>query len=267
MREVDIVRKYYDEDPAVEWERLERHYFEFEITKHYMRKYLSGKRILDIGGGPGRYAIWLAQEGFDVTLLDLSDANISFAKEKAVEKGVSIRALQADARDLSLLGNEVFDHVLLMGPLYHLFEEKDRIQCVSEASSRLRTGGLLFASFITLHAGLNYYLSECPDEILQELTFAPEYLDCLAESRSWSGTAFTEAVFMHPAEIEPFFKKCGYKKQVLFSQEGVTGVAEPEIMNASTDVKDLYMKLSLSLCEKPEYFAYAQHLMYIGMKP
>ena len=200
MREVDIVRKYYDEDPAVEWERLERHYFEFEITKHYLRKFLSGKRILDIGGGPGRYAIWLAQEGFDVTLLDLSDANISFAKEKAVEKGVSIRALQADARDLSLLGNEVFDHVLLMGPLYHLFEEKDRIRCVSEASSRLRTRGFLFATFITLHAGLNYYLSECPDEILQELTFAPEYLDCLAEGRSWSGTAFTEAVFMHPAE-------------------------------------------------------------------
>ncbi|MBQ6735640.1 MAG: class I SAM-dependent methyltransferase [Lachnospiraceae bacterium] len=266
MSESEIVKAYYDADPALEWNRLERHYFEFEITKHYLKKYLSGKKILDIGGGPGQYSIWLAKEGFDVTLVDLSDGNIAFAKEKAEETGVNIRAVQADARDLSVLGDEIYDHVLLMGPLYHLFEEADRIRCVEEASAHLSKGGLLFASFIALHAGLNYYLSECPADIIQELTLAPEYLDHLAENKSWYGSAFTEAGFIHPDEIVPFFEACGYEKQVLFAQEGVTGVAEPEILDASEDVRALYLKLSLSLCEKPEYFAYTQHLMFIGKR-
>ena len=46
----------------------------------------------------------------------------------------------------------------------------------------------------------------------------------------------------------------------------MTGVAEPEILDASKDVRALYLKLSLSLCEKPEYFAYTQHLMFIGKR-
>ena len=266
MSEVEVVQAFYDSDPANEWGRLEEHYFEFEITKHYLKKYLTGKKILDVGGGPGRYSIWLASQGYDVTLLDLSAGHIEFAKEKAAEAGAEIRAMQADARDLSLLGDEKFDHVLLMGPLYHLFSEEDRMQCVREASAHLEERGLLFASFIALHAGLNYYLSECPGKIVQELDLSPDYLDNLVAGQSWYGLAFTEAGFTQIDEIVPFFEKCGYEKLTLFGQEGVTGVAEPEIMAASETAKEVYMKLSLALCEKPEYFAYTQHLMYIGRK-
>ena len=260
----EAVKEFYDQDPSNEWNRLEGHSFEFEITKHFLKKYLSGKKILDIGGGPGRYSIWLASEGYDVTLLDLSDANVAFAKKKAEEYGVSIRAMQADARDLSLLGDEVFDHVLLMGPLYHLYDEADRARCVQEAAAHLQKEGLLFASFIALHAGLNYYLAEGPSNIMRELELSPDYLDNLAENKTWCGLAFTEAVFMQPADIVPFFESCGFEKLTLFGQEGVIGVAEPEILAAEESVRQLYMKLSLALCENPAYYAYTNHMMYIG---
>ena len=43
-----------------------------------MDKYIRpGDRILDIGGGPGRYAIRFAQRGCAVTLVDLSPGNIA----------------------------------------------------------------------------------------------------------------------------------------------------------------------------------------------
>ena len=49
------------------------------MTKRYMEEYIPNdtpQKILDIGGGPGRYSIFLAQKGHDVTLFDLSGKNI-----------------------------------------------------------------------------------------------------------------------------------------------------------------------------------------------
>ena len=59
MSEVEIVKKNYDDDPEAEWRRLEGYHFEFEITKHMMDRYLKKGKVLDIGGGPGRYSIYL----------------------------------------------------------------------------------------------------------------------------------------------------------------------------------------------------------------
>lgn len=66
---IKIVQEHYDSDVQKEWDRLERHPFEFKITTHMMDKYIKpGDRILDIGGGPGRYSIYYANKGCDVTL-------------------------------------------------------------------------------------------------------------------------------------------------------------------------------------------------------
>ncbi len=50
-----------------------------------------GEHILDIGGGPGRYSIYFAQRGCDVTLLDLSEGNAAFAREKAAQMGLPLK--------------------------------------------------------------------------------------------------------------------------------------------------------------------------------
>jgi len=61
---VKIVKEFYDKDATVEWERLQRHQFEFELTTRYINRYVKpGDKILDIGGGPGRYSLYLAAKG------------------------------------------------------------------------------------------------------------------------------------------------------------------------------------------------------------
>ncbi len=90
-----------------------------------MDRYIQpGCSILDIGGGPGHYSIHYAKQGHPVTLLDLSDENVRFAKKKARQCGVKITALQGNALDLSRFPDESFDTVFLMGPLYHLMNEE-----------------------------------------------------------------------------------------------------------------------------------------------
>ena len=123
------IEQFYDTDPAKEWERLARHRMEFAVSMRAIREHLPPPpaHILDIGGGPGRYSIALAKLGYDVTLLDLSKANIEFARSKAAAEGCALKdAVHGNALDLSRFADGIFDGVLLMGPLYHLIALEDR---------------------------------------------------------------------------------------------------------------------------------------------
>lgn len=264
MSEVENVKKHYDDNSLIEWNRLEGFHFEFEITKHMLHKHLKKGKILDIGGGPGRYSIYLASLGYDVTLVDLSDENIKLAKEKAKEFNVNLEAYQCDARDLSKLKLDEYDNILIMGPLYHLFGENDREKCVLEAKKHLKKDGRIFVSFISITGGLNYYLDECPEELINET--ALDLFDRMENDESWFGQAFTDAYFINNLSIVPFFEKLGFEKLTLFGQEGITGTRLSYIQSLNTEIRKMYLQLSLRLCENPQYFSYSSHLMYIGRK-
>ena len=51
---------------------------------------------LDLAGGGGRHAIWLAQRGLEVTLADISHVALDIAWQRAAEAGVTIQTMEAD---------------------------------------------------------------------------------------------------------------------------------------------------------------------------
>ena len=126
-----IIKQFYDQNAQYEWDRLTRHPFEFRVTTHFMERYVkSGDSILDIGGGPGRYSLHFLKKGNNVTLTDLSDGNIEFAKVEAQQQGLSLQALTCDALHIREQIPGFYDHVFLMGPLYHLMTEEEWFQAV-----------------------------------------------------------------------------------------------------------------------------------------
>ena len=131
---IEAVKKHYDENAVQEWERLENHPFEFLFTTYMMDQYIQpGDTILDIGGGPGRYSIYYAKKHCGVTLVDLSSGNIALAKEKAAESHVDIQMYVGNCLDLDAMALGTYDHVFLMGPLYHLTDAADRKRAVELA--------------------------------------------------------------------------------------------------------------------------------------
>ena len=128
----EAVAQLYDSMTEREWARMDRHRTEFYVTLRALREHLPPPpaRVLDCGGGPGRYAVELARWGYDVTLFDLSTGNLALAREKAAEAGVTLAGFeQGTALDLSRFADHSFDAVLLMGPLYHLLEEAEPSPC------------------------------------------------------------------------------------------------------------------------------------------
>jgi SAM-dependent methyltransferase len=123
---------------------------EFERSREIIGRHLppAPAVVADIGGGPGRYSLWLAGLGYAVRLRDVVPLHVEQARAAAAEVGVDVDARVGDARELDLLDASV-DVVLLLGPLYHLAERDDRIACLREARRVLRPGGVVFAAGIS----------------------------------------------------------------------------------------------------------------------
>jgi SAM-dependent methyltransferase len=120
---------------------------EFERTREILLRRLPPPPavVADIGGGPGRYALWLAGLGYTVRLRDIVPLHIEQAVLSAEAASLTVDAAVGDARDLDLADGSV-DAVLLLGPLYHLTDPADRNRCLEEACRVLRPGGVLFVA-------------------------------------------------------------------------------------------------------------------------
>ena len=265
---IDAVRDFYDNAPQTEWDRLERQPFEFELTTYMMDKYIRpGDSVLDIGGGPGRYSIHYAQKGCTVTLAELSPGNVALAKEKAKEAGVDFSAYAVNCLELDKLGLPQVDHVFLMGPLYHLQSEADRVKAVEAALRRLKPGGKLYASFIQLFSGLIYDLQHggyiCED---MANPACRKLVDGVLSGEDYSGPGFTAVYFYHLRNILPFMERFPLKKLHLFSQEGFLAPNKIQLMERGEDEIRQWTEVAKEYLEVPELLSWGEHIMYIGEK-
>lgn len=271
MSDRERVKAFYDGAPEAEWARLEENPWEFAINCAYIDRYAHpGQSVLDLGGGPGRYSIHLARRGCRVTLVDLSAGNVSLAREKAAEAGVEMRAVQGDVLDAPSLPEGEFDHVLCMGPLYHLLSEAERRAAVENCLARLKTGGVLFAAFITMYSDLLYklgHMADWPEGILgqERDEAARRFYDCLERGEEYAGEAFTRAYFVQAGGVERHFEGFPLKKLHLVGSEGVLA-SRKEFKKLTAEAKAAWMRLSLRLCEIPELLSWSEHLLYIGQK-
>ncbi len=104
-----------------------------------------GMTVFDVGGGVGYYSNWLASLGCTVSLYELAPSAVQHAID---HQTVPYYAEPADARSLPAEGDSC-DTLLLMGPLYHLIDKRDRLKALGEARRVLRHGGLLIATGIS----------------------------------------------------------------------------------------------------------------------
>ncbi len=258
------IRDYYDAGVETEWNRIVGRP-EFLLTCRFLDRYVSsGDQVLDIGGGPGRYSLYLAQKGCAVTLFDLSGENARFACERAMEQGVPLQALVGDAREVDRVISGPFDHVLLMGPMYHLLEAADRVKAVNAAVKLLKPGGIIFISFINLFAGIIYAMKFQPDIVADPVEQA--FYRAFMENRSFSGMAFTQAYFARQDEILPFMEQFPLEKLHFLGQEGITSPCEANIMGQPKEIVELWLDLAEKLCEREDLLSWSEHLMYIGRK-
>ena len=270
----DSVRTYYASFGEREWARLENPddgAVEFAVTCQAIATYLPpNARLLDIGGGPGRYTIWLAQRGHHVSLADLSPELLSIARTKIGQAGVGAmveEVLEADARDLSHWADDSFDAVLSLGPFYHLTDPDDRNRAAAELCRVLRVGGTAFVALMPRYAFLRRTLA-IPDE--RRHLAQPGFIERVLEEGVFINDVpgrFTDGYGVLPEEVSPFFEQHGFTTLALLAAEGIavdSRTALSELAASDPIVYQAVLDVITRTASDPSILGMAAHLLYVG---
>lgn len=245
---------------------------EFIRTQDILRRHLPKPPavVLDVGGGAGVHACWLARDGYDVHLVD--------AMPNLVEEAMAASAAQADhpiasctvadARDLPQ--EDVYaDVVCLLGPLYHLIERGDRLKALCEAYRVLRPGGILFAAVISRFASI---LDGINRDFINDARFGQIIEDDLRTGVHCNPTDnlqyFTTAYFHRPDEIAAELTEAGFRHKSNIAIEGPTWMLAD--LNARLNDRNRRNQLmhALRLIEtEPSILGSGAHILGIADKP
>ena len=194
---------------------------------------------------------------------------MDFARKKAEEENVPLTAYAKNCLELDGLNLGQFNHVFLMGPLYHLLEEEDRVQAVETALRHLKPGGKLYVSFIMVIGGVLYDLQNAGQlPIDRAMPEADPFFDAVADGRDFPNRiGFTTNYMYHQRNILPFMERFGLKNLHLFGQEGILAPNYKDLLARSPEEIGLWVELAKKYLEVPELLAFSEHAMYIGQKP
>jgi SAM-dependent methyltransferase len=98
-------------------------------------------RILELCCGTGRLTIPIAQDGFDISGVDLTPAMLKQAKVKAAALGLEIDFIEADIRTLEL--PDTYDLIIIpFNSIHHLYKNEDLFKAFKAVKKHLKEGGL-----------------------------------------------------------------------------------------------------------------------------
>ena len=270
-------RRYYDEFAEGEWERLDRDpvtRMEFENTTDYLAEHLPRAetrsepvRLLDAGGGAGRYAVWLAERDYDVTLVDLSDEQVRIAREKAGECGVADRvsAERGDVRDLRF-GDDRFDAVCCLGgPLSHVVDSDERATAMAELRRVARPGSPVFVSVIGRFAVLRDILKFCLDAehgLLAPVADDGDYTAERAEKYA-DGEGWAECHGFRADELEAELETAGFEVETLVGLENVANRMKRELAAADEDAVESVREVVRTLREDRTAVDWSEHILAV----
>jgi ubiquinone/menaquinone biosynthesis C-methylase UbiE len=258
---------------GVEQQRLEKGPFKLERarTEEILLRDLPAppSEVLDVGGGAGAYAMWLADAGYVVRLVDPVPLHVDQARQESDSRtrGRLAETLVGDARQLPH-ADESQDVVLLLGPLYHLTDRRDRLTALGEARRVLRPGGWLFAAGISRFASL---LAGLFEGHLQDPAFASIVEQDLKNGQHRNPTGglkyFTTAFFHHPEELRTEVQEAGFALGRILGVEGPGWLlSEFDSHWADARMRELILTSARSVEAEPTLLGLSPHLLAVARR-
>lgn len=249
----------YDEDGRL----LSRHgQVEYLTTMKYIRECLSGieaPAILEVGAGTGRYSVTLAKQGLRVTAVELLAHNLELLQAK-LDGTEPLTALQGNALDLSVLPDAAFDQTMLLGPLYHLYTQEDRLRALREAVRVTKPGGYVLAAYcMNEPTVIQYVFGMNKLHELMELKMLTEDWHCISEAKDVFAMVRTEEIAALDAALPA-------ERVKLVATDGATNYMREHIDVMDDETFSRWMDFHFTICERQDLLGASHHTLDILQK-
>lgn len=231
-------------------------------TQQILRRYLppAPACVLDIGGGSGVHAEWLANDGHDVHLIDPVPLHV---EQASALPGTT--ASIGDARELRQ-SDQSADVSLLLGPLYHLTDRADRLRALNEATRVTRRGGIVAVAGISRFASMRDSLRK---SWLDDSRWVETVERTVATGRhvndSGHDQRFTTAYFHDPDDLGTELAEAGLHDVELIAVEGVGSFLENIVeLLESPETRHVLMRWIELTEREPSMLGASGHILAIG---
>jgi len=242
-----------------------------ERSRELLKRFLpqAPAAILDVGGGPGGHACWLARLGYQVHLIDIVPLHVEQAQQ-ASERQSDAPLASAKVGDAIALSwdSASIDAVLLFGPLYHFTDRQDRLGALSEAHRVLKPDGVLMA------VGISRFASAL-DGLRCGYLKDPEFVDIVNQdmkdgqhrNQTNKPEYFTDTFFHHPDELRTEVSEAGFVVEGLYGVEGPSWLV-PDIDDwwDNRGYRDRLLRIAQALETEPTLLGVSAHLIAVGKK-
>ncbi len=253
------LEKYYNK--FCEDKRLTRKYakVEYITSMKYIHNYLEDNKnakILDVGAGTGRYSVKLANEGYDVTAIELVKHNLGVLKSK----GSSVKAYQGTALDLSRFEENTFDMTLVFGPMYHLYTFEDKVQALEEAKRVTKSGGYILVAYcMNEYSVLTYGFKENNiRESIKNGKLSDDF-HVISEPKDLYD-------YVRIEDIKKIKDAADLERIKLIAADGPANYMRPILNAMDEDTFKIFMDYHFTTCERPELLGASAHTLDILRK-
>lgn len=265
---IDKTRKFYDHNARKERDRLfinQSHQVEYYITSYYLNRYITSfkrGKILDAGGGPGRYTIYLAKKGYKLTLIDISSKELDLAKKEILKSKVGKNVdeiAQINILNLSSFPDDTFDSTIALGGVFsHLITKKEIQQSLSEFSRVTKKNGYIFISVMSRFGEIGNRLVKNPQEVN---TINKFLLDGIHRRRKTGEKTFTH--FYTPLELRKTIEKNGLEIKNIISTESISYPLRQYVNNLPEKLFKEWLNIFIKLSEEQSLLGVSSHFMAI----
>lgn len=263
------IEKFYNK--ASEESRLEKGMgvFEFERIKSLIKRHIVSpkSKIIDVGGGTGKYSEWLAQMGHEVHLVEPVLKHVAIAQQRAKKYNGRFKVQQAEAQNIDI-PNKFADLVILHGPLYHLQNASARAKAIAEAKRLVKKGGLVLGFAINRSAstlagllqGLIHkpeFFKMCEEELATGIHNPPENFPWL----------LAEAYYHHPDALQKEFEDQGLLYLNMYAVEGMVWLDKDFFKSLQDPIRKATLVDLLHVTENDKgLLPFSPHMMIVAQK-